>query len=240
MKRAAENGVESTTIKTFIVSHLSGKRDRFNLDISTATVGDFRENIAEKHPFTVLYRGKIAFYQNDDAAAITLEKHFEKYLPSVLEEGGNKNILLHLKLNLGGPFEETRRIGRLLLSTLDATRMEEKADLPTVILCPITISLVTRAFKLNDHYYELEELAKYLFETIAKMEDEQEEILCPLRQPIKLDIVSAFTWYMVKKGNSLPTLTYCLLLMARVQNHQQEYDALLLSHVWAREKCIHK
>lgn len=230
MKRAATEELKCDT-KSFIINHLSGVRDRFEMDITVSTLGDFRKKVSSSGAsYSILHQRKMFLYTND-ADEILLVTHIEKYMPSLINE---ETILLHLILNLGGPLgnagnSPTTRIGKLLLSDEKAEQLENAADTPSILICPITISLVTRVFKLNDRFYELESIATYLFDIISRMDDEIEDVLCPLRCKVPQELVSAITWYLFKRGNSASSLIYCLVLVSRVRGHQEEYDELLLS-----------
>lgn len=231
MKRAATEELKCDT-KSFIVNHLSGIRDRFEMDITTSTLGDFRKKVSSTGAtYSIMHQRKMFLYTND-ADETLLATHMEKYMPSLINQ--EASISLHLILNLGGPLgnsgnKPTTRIGKLLLSDEKAEKLENAADTPSILMCPITISLVTRAFKLNDRFYELESAATYLFDIISRMDDELEDVLCPLRCKVPQELVSAITWYLFKRGNSASSLIYCLVLVSRVEGHQEEYDELLLS-----------
>lgn len=230
MKRAATEELKCDT-KSFIINHLTGKRDRFEMDITVSTLGDFRKKVSDTGAsFSIICQRKMFLYQND-ADEILLVEHIEKYIPNLINE---ETILMQLILNLSGPLgnagnKPTTRIGKLLLTDAMAEQLENAADTPSILICPITISVVTRAFKLNDRFYELEEIAKYLYNVISNMDNEDDEVMCPLRNRVPQYMVSAITWYLFKKGNSLSTLIYCLVLMSHVSHQQEEYDELLLS-----------
>lgn len=238
--------------RSFIVQHPSGGTyDSFFIDTNSATIGHFRAKLS-KHsdvtPYLIVSYGKapkgrldssppicmdrrhkIFFYEYENEEE-SLQSHIRKFHPEML--GNHDSIFLYMLYPFPGIAESgsrpKSRIGKMLLPENDIKRLDEDESF-LLLKCPLSKCLITRALKLNERFYDIYHIASYLFECMGKMQNEKDTFLCPLKYPVPRELFHTMLWYLFKHGNSLQMLTRCLLALAEEENHQTQYDSLLLS-----------
>lgn len=215
-------------MKRFIIHQLSGINIEFDFDISCSL-----KLFVHRSKYTLTYKGQAVIYDNDNEHK-SVKDIIDLACMDILEQD---TIDLYLTFNFGYP---RKREGKYLISRNDCKVLEERDDLPSILLCPINMSLIHYPVKLNGRYYDIESISEYLAPELNKIIEPQQHIIdvyCPLR--IKIDgyfIARIMKNHYINQSksftiNSVSNYFLYEIFVYRRNSDQLEYNKLLLDYV---------
>lgn len=220
-------------IKNFIIKKLTGRHDEFKFDVSR-TLAEFRQHIKESVQYTLLNSSRGCIYDNDN------ENSTVKYLIELLDRDilKDETITLHLSLNCLTP---KRREGKRLIPCEHANEIVINPDTPSNLICPLNHDLIYYAVKINNQFYELDNISEYLT-TQLKGPSNDSKLRCPLNTIISQDFTRNIILYHYdrdsKTFNELEVGTVKQYFLTKLRNRsldQEEYNSLLLSHYQSKD-----
>lgn len=208
--------------RLFKVNTLQGQTFSFHFNCID-NLQSFRTNIIAQSLYTIIYKGKQFIFSNDDDNA-SIESLILLTDVTMLDLDV---IQCHLTLNLGFP---RLRQGKLLISESKNQTIENSNTNTSIdLLCPISLSTIQYAVKINNHYYDLDAISEYLANgfnnsngTIPK---------CPMRIDLPEELLTHIIKYhysttkQVFNEFSKSSMQSCLYPMTK--HYQQEYNTLI-------------
>jgi hypothetical protein len=220
--------------KKFYIHTLLEKNHEFFFDINQPLKNFRTRIICDNVSYSLINSGRICVYDNDDGTKIFKEL-LELSHPELLL---SSEIHFYLTMNYGFP---RKREGKFLISKEKQNIIEKKF---LELNCPINLTPIQYAIKINNRFYELEEMANYLSNELNKIfVDGNYQIICPFRTPInKSTIIFVLSWHYKDcrdRGIDIPSdgkiktvnkssVQICLWYMPSRQNDQKEYNEKLL------------
>lgn len=220
-------------MKRFIIHQLSGINLDFKFDIRD-NLQLFRDKIGHPNKYTLTYKGHPVIYDNEQNQSV--KEILDLACLNILEQD---TIDLYLTFNYGYP---RKREGKFLISRNQCQLLEERDDLPSILVCPIEMSLIHYPVKLNGRFYDVEALSSYLAEELNKINmyaapQQVPVIQCPLRMNIDGYFIACLlrNHYIneakfITKNSVLNYFIYEMFVYKR-NGDQLEYNKLLLDYV---------
>jgi hypothetical protein len=187
--------------------------------------------------YRLVHKNQTIIYDNEDLDMSLIKILEMSDIPIETE------IVLYLTLGFGYPWI---RAGKILFGTKELKKMEGRSDIPDHLICPINMSLIYYAIKLNGRFYDLDSLSPYLMGEINKWVDSfnrailydtgyPENVLCPFRIPVPMELVMNILKYSTRDDGTFNqiyenTVSNCFIydIFVHKTNHDQvEYDKLL-------------
>ena len=101
------------------------------------------------------------------------------------------------------------------------------------LVCLITLDICKYAIKLNNNYYELDDLCDYLASEFEKPDlKKASDVKCPMRGELPKIMIYAIAIYHfeVKKGTEISKSSLQICLWEQSEKDQKEYNSLIISY----------